>query len=192
VISWQEQLFTSTPQRSKQMSEEQGLEFDLEPRRVKVRIGQSWYWLQEASGDAGTKFKSAAIAAARMDDGKVVGVQGVADVEPKLVAACLYEMRGKDDPAYKVTRHNGDPVHVTEEFVRSIPGRIQSVLFDKVMEMSPWLKDKDTPESIKKAEELLARRKAALLNGSADPKNSPSDGEDGSSCAGNSASTSMR
>lgn len=155
------------------------LEFDLEPKRVKVRVGKAWYWLQEASGDAGTKFRSWATSRAKMDDGKIVGVVDLSDIEPKLVAMCLYEM--KPDGSYRYVTKNNDPVHEKEEVVRSWPDRIQTALYDKVMELSPRLRDKDTPESIRKAEELLAKRKRMLENDGV--KNLQSSTTDGSSTA---------
>lgn len=70
---------------------------DLEPKFVDVWLtskkpDKPSHRLREATEDVACKFRNAAMRAARMTDGKVVGVDGMADCEPILVAGCLFKL----------------------------------------------------------------------------------------------------
>lgn len=105
---------------------------------VEYTIGGNDYVLVEASGAAAKAYKDACTSAARMVDGKVVGVKGLGLAEPTLVSQCLYEVRG--DKRYKVTI----------ETVLAWPSRIQERLFDDAQRISK-LNKKKTKEQIDEA-----------------------------------------
>ena len=115
---------------------------DLAPREVQVKIRGEDYVLREADAFAAIRFRNAAVAGMRMKDGKVVGVEGIANLESLLLSMCLF----------KVEQKNGERVlaKVTEGFVLKLPSRISKQLFEqakKISELDEGAKDPD-PELI--------------------------------------------
>lgn len=68
---------------------------DLPPTETVVKYRGEEFVLTEASADAATKYKNASMKAAKMDDAKVVGVDGLADADPLLVSLCLFKLDHK-------------------------------------------------------------------------------------------------
>lgn len=68
------------------------LSFVTTPAEEEVEIDGKIYLIREASAEAGKKWRNAQTSAARMADGKVVGLSGIADADPLLVSHCLYEV----------------------------------------------------------------------------------------------------
>lgn len=101
---------------------------DLKIREVPVALGEANYVLREASEDAAVTYRNASMSKAKVADGKVIGVAGIADVEPLLVGLCLFAS-GSDTP-------------VGEEFVRRLPSRVVKPLYQWVIAESGLL-DKD-------------------------------------------------
>jgi hypothetical protein len=148
--------------REHTMSEEWILD-DLEPQQVKVKIKDKHYHLREASADAAVKFRNATLKAAKMSDGKVVGMENLADAEPLLVSLCLYKA-GKDEELVLAPDGNPDSRQlVPQQTIRGWPDRTQKVLFDKIKEMSPTLEGKETLESLDKKIELFTKARQELL-----------------------------
>lgn len=84
------------------------------------------YVLREAGEDAAVRFQNAATKAAKMSDGKVIGVDGAANAEPLLVGLCLWR---KDDQG----RYT---IQVGEAQVRGWPHRVVKPLYAKAKEIS--------------------------------------------------------
>lgn len=140
---------------------------DLEPVRLAFNIGKRKFILCEADGDAGAKYRSAAVSAAKMNDGKVIRVDGMGDIEPMLVSRCLFYA---DENGHLRVDDNDNPIKkylVEEAVIRSWPDRVQKALFNKVKEIS-GLDDTDTLEKVdkqianlqKKREKLLAKKES--------------------------------
>lgn len=136
---------------------------DLAPVEVRVSIRHEPYVLTEASGDAAVKYRNAAMGGAKMLDGKVVGVSGVADVEPLLVALCLTKIVPLKDGG-----EDRRPVSVNT--VRSWPVRVQKALFNKVKEISEGLEEKETEDTLRKRlADTQAKLDELLAAGEGDP-----------------------
>jgi len=120
---------------------------DLEPQKTRVPIGKKVYWLFEASGDAATKYRNASLKGARIEEGRTLStMEGIADAEVILVANCLYQATETGDPP--VTQNgNPDPSkRVGELQIRAWPGRVQKALYEAVHKLSPWLRERETPD----------------------------------------------
>ncbi len=125
---------------------------DLAPVSVPVTIGKKKCLLREASGDAACQYRNLLTAAARMNDGKVVGMHGVADAEPLLVSLCLFEL-------YDLKGEQKERRFLLSE-IRGWRSSVQRALFDKIKEISPGLDEKDTPETVRKRLETMERSMA--------------------------------
>ena len=128
---------------------------DLAPISVPVEIAGKQYLLKEASEDAACRFRNARFEGAKLsDDGRMMSVGNMADVEPLLVSLCLFELYGV----------NGDtkerPVLLSQ--VRAWPPRVVKPLFEKVKEMSDGLEEKPTKESLTKQIEKLQALQGTL------------------------------
>lgn len=135
----------------------------LEPKCMPVTLAGKKYMLREPSGDAAVRYRNLAAKAAKMVDGKVVGVDGIADAEPYLVSCCLFE----------VTDRGETPVSL--HTIRSWVGSVQKRLFAEVKELAPWLVDKeDTVAELDKRIAELQKKRQELLEGTSLPKGSPS------------------
>lgn len=120
---------------------------DLEPIEIPFTYKGIEYVMVEASADAGVKYRNCAMRAAKMTDGKVVGLDGAANVEPLLVSLCAFRVDGeKRSP-------------LTEEYVRkNFSNKLLKRLFDKVREISGELEEKETVTSLQKKIEALQVR----------------------------------
>lgn len=101
------------------------------PAQVEATIGGKTYLVKEASVAAATKYRNKTFSAARMNDGKMVGIEGLADAEPMLISHCLFE----------TYQNNGElkdrPVLLST--ILAWPNQTQEALFDKIKELSPRL-----------------------------------------------------
>lgn len=92
---------------------------------VSVEIGKDKFILREANGDVAVKFRNARLACyVYTDQGILKGIEGMANLEPMLVAGCLF----------KVTPSGERPV--TEDEVRALPARVQKKLFARAKAIS--------------------------------------------------------
>lgn len=111
--------------------------FDFTTSRLErpVTIDGKSYILREASEEEARKFRSAAAKTARLNDGELVGVEGVGDMQSYLVSLCLFS----ED---KVT-----PVPIA--VIRQWPTRIVRPMFDWIKEVSQ-LEEKPSREKMQK------------------------------------------
>jgi hypothetical protein len=138
---------------------------DLEPIQVPVRVGQKRYVLREASEAAAATYRNAGLRSARMNDGKVVGIEGAADVQALLVSLCLFHfVAGKDGQQL--------PIPVSLEAVRSWPARVVLKLFERAKQISD-LDETETREVLEKRLAETQEKLAALghVNGEGAAKN---------------------
>lgn len=164
---------------------------DLEPKSVRVTLAGEPYLLREASEDAACRFHNAAMRAAKMSDGKVTGVDGVADSEPILVAGCLF----------KLVKVKGRDVEqpVSLQFVRDLPARVVKPLFERAKRISGLDEEPESvlrkriAEDTKKLDELIRSKGESVPKGppaltpassdsppdSGGPSESSSDGPEG-------------
>jgi hypothetical protein len=149
---------------------------DLEPTKIPVNIGNVRYWLVEADEGAAVQYRDAGIAAARFDDGNLVGVRGIADVQSLLVSLCLFRAidvtpenpRGRV-PLDKVGNFDKAAL-VPRQMVRQWKPVVVKSLFDTAKKISR-LEESESVESIDKQIAGLQKRREKLLAASA--KNSP-------------------
>lgn len=126
------------------------------PKEVPVTIGSKKYVLCEATVEASKEFRNAGFAAARMVDGKIVGLNGLANAEPVLVSRCLYELYDSDGETKR------RPVAMAE--INRWPDRISSKLFDAIKMMSPALVE-ESAEALQKRRDAIDEKLKALHNG---------------------------
>src|SRR5215475_1087381 len=117
------------------------LEFDPTLIEVPVKIGTTHYVLREADENAARVFRNAAVRGAKMNDGKVVGIDGVGDIQSLLLSLCLFEKLPTGEPKN---------IPVLLQVVRSWPSRIVKPLFDKAKEISQLDEKPATVDSVKK------------------------------------------
>ncbi len=99
---------------------------DITPRETKpfkLSNGKT-YILREATEDAATEYHNGLLRSTKLADGKVCGIEGMADVQPKLVAKCLFEI----DPQGP----GSAPGAVTVGFVRTLTSRVVKPMFEWV------------------------------------------------------------
>jgi hypothetical protein len=139
---------------------------DPDPKFVPVTVKGEKYRLYEASADAAIRFRNSAAKSARLKDGKVVGVDGVADSELVLVANCLFH-----------TNDNGDlGAPASEHKIRGWRVAVLKGMFERVKEMSDGLVDPSTPESLREQIAELQRQLAEAEAGGSPGKAAPSAG----------------
>lgn len=125
---------------------------DLPPVTIPVNYRGKKYILHQADEGMACTFRNAQARAARMTDGKVTGVDGIADVEPLLVSLCLKEVY-KDD---------GSTRAVPVSTIKSWDPKVVSDLFDWAKKIS-HLDGKDTVESIDAQIEKLQKQREKLI-----------------------------
>lgn len=116
---------------------------DITPIEEVVYIGGEEYILREISGDAAVRYDNARIACTVYEDGKMVRMVGLADLEPMLVSLCLFMRDGK--------------THVSETTIRSWPSRVQSALYARAREVSGM---NESVASLERQLEVLQRQLA--------------------------------
>lgn len=123
---------------------------DLAPIELPVKIMGRNFLLREASADAAVRYRNCLLRSTRMVDGKVSGIEGMADAEPLLVSCCLLEL---------IIHSNGETLKraVTEGDVRRLPNRITAKLFEAAKRISR-LDEDEKPEVIKKQIKALQER----------------------------------
>lgn len=142
---------------------------NLEPKRRNVLLGKPpvKYILIEAMAGAGASYKSFLSTTARMDDGKVIGVSNVGDIEPFLVSLCLCRTNTDGSLMTRVINRDSVPVTVDIGFVKKLPQKAVTEMFEWIKRNSSGLGDTDTIESLesrikadkKRLEELRGKLK---------------------------------
>lgn len=130
------------------------LSYDLEPKEIPVTLsskrGKKSYVLREPSTHAATRYRNATLSAAKMEDGKINGMDGLADAEPLLVSLCLFVPMENRPPEQWAT--------VPIQEVMAFPNRVQADLFAKIKELDPSITGDETVESMEKQVEDLMKR----------------------------------
>lgn len=133
-------------------------EADLTPKEIR---GIKWkgkeYLLKRADEGANIIFTNARIAAARMDDGKLVALKGGGEVSALLVSLCLFEIgqRPKEAGGGELLKP------VAEKTVRSWPPHIVNRLFEKAKKISHI--DQPDKRTLEKQIEDLDKQRAKLV-----------------------------
>lgn len=126
---------------------------DLEPQQREFEYKGKTYILTEASADAAAKYRNASLRAAKMNDGKITGMDGLADAEPILVARCVFEAGENKELRLDGQGNANVQFLVPLPKVLGWPDKLVSRLYNEVKAMTPSLNNKD--------------------KGTADPKASP-------------------
>ena len=119
------------------------LNFDLAPIEIPVTILKKKFILREASGDAACKYRNLQLRSTKMtgsSDNKglqITSIDGIADAEPLLVSMCLFAV--SDEGVVS-------PKSVSEQFVRTLPSKYVTKLFEKVQEISGLKEELETEE----------------------------------------------
>lgn len=95
---------------------------DLTIQERTVKIGKESYILREASGSAVAKWRNAQLTGMTIVDNRPQRLGPIGDLQPLLVAECLFLSDGK--------------TRVSREVVDNLPERILSPLYDWIMEVS--------------------------------------------------------
>lgn len=114
---------------------------DLTFKEKPVKIGDKDYVLRELNGDGLIKYESARMSRCTLGaDGKPVSVSAnIAEIYPLLVSLCLFS----------VNPENGQKTPVSIDFVKKLPGRIQTALFTHAKDISGI--DQEVSEETKKS-----------------------------------------
>lgn len=139
------------------------MDFDLAPIRIPVTVRGKRYILSDATAGAVVQYRNALMKSTRMIDGKVSGVEGMADAEPLLVSLCLSNL-SKDDPLAPATDPGGNPVPVGIAVVKSFPSSAMKILFDRIKEIS-GLNDDESEETLAKRIEVDQKKLASMRAG---------------------------
>lgn len=110
----------------------------IEIQEIKV-IGpdKKEYILREANGAAAKEHRNAIMDATKFGpDGKVIGLSGLASVEAKFVAACLWDDKGR---------------HLPVSVIEAWPARVQKQLYEKAKELSHITETSPVRDSLKAA-----------------------------------------
>lgn len=132
---------------------------DCELKTIPVRFRGRDFTLREATADAGAQFRNSLLKSTKMTDGKVTGLDGLADAEVLLVSLCLLE--------------GSDMRVVPKGEIKTWPSRIVKKLYDKAREISD-LDEAETVEEVDRRIEALTKQREKLLAGGTEAKNDPS------------------
>ena len=156
---------------------------DITPTEIPYRIGKHRYVLREASGEVAGKYRSACLKGVEnvtAEDGTTTfrRLQAVEEVEPQLVAWCLYTTQADGSLRRDADGYPLDADRVSLEWVKRLPAHIQTALFNKAIEISHLDETEDLDGLRKQIERLtkLLHRLEAQGNGKgreAYLKNSP-------------------
>lgn len=145
-----------------------GDELDLKPKRATARIGGRTHVIKEAVGGIAKQYKNACMRGTKMDDGKIVGMEGLADAEYLLVSLCTCEV---------LTLGDGTQVErpVPQKIVESWPSHISSKIYGWIKEAS-HLHEAQTEEQLTREIHKLEERLAKLKKHGPFPSEPPSTG----------------
>ena len=116
------------------------MEFSTTRKEEHVKVDGVQYLLREADEEAARKYRNACTKGVTLDDGKIVKVDGIADVQSYLVSLCLFEVLTDG------TTKNVPTILIT---IRTWPARIVKWMFDWTVETSD-LSEKPTADSLRK------------------------------------------
>jgi hypothetical protein len=114
---------------------------DITPIEVEVFVGKEKYILRETSGAARVIYDNARLACYEYQEGKLVKVHDMANIEVLLVSLCLFMSDGVT-PVPEVT-------------IKVWPGRVYKALYEKAREISGM---SETPENLEEQIKLLQKQ----------------------------------
>jgi hypothetical protein len=114
---------------------------DISPIEVEVFVGKEKYILRETSGAARVIYDNARLACYEYQEGKLVKVHDIANIEVLLVSLCLFMSDG-------VTP-------VSEVTIKMWPGRVYKALYERAREISGM---SETPENLEEQIKLLQKQ----------------------------------
>lgn len=160
---------------------------NLAPAEVPVKnlFGHN-YVLVEATEDAAIRFRNRAAQSAKVADGKVVGVEAVADLQVLLLSMCLVELNADGS---RKTRPDGTSWCVPQDVIRRWPSRVVRPLFEKAKEISA-LGELESPEAVRKQIDRLQDLLAEMEEGPSKNGSGRANGTSTSASPQDSASTS--
>ena len=139
----------------------------LKPVEVSVTLeGVKWI-LREATADVAVQYRNASFRSFRMEDGKLVRMDGLADIEPLVVSLCLCRCDG--DGKVRLDG-KGNVVTVLESDIRGWKVEVMKTLFDRIKAISPGLEEKLPQETMEKTFRELAIKLAKCSASSSDKK----------------------
>jgi hypothetical protein len=140
---------------------------DLKPKCIPVTIGSMKCIMREASAEATISYKNGMMACTRLGpDGRPATINGLADLDPKLLSACLIQ---------QLEGNKEKPVDIA--VIRKWPDRVVQHLIKTLKKISPTLEEEnETPESIQKEINRLSKRKKELEDKGDSAKNEQSAG----------------
>lgn len=152
-------------------------DFDLTPVEIPITLSGEKYFLTEAPESVAIAYRNANIRGAKLTDGKVTGIDGIAEADAILVAGCVAQCdrstgRLRRDP-------NGDPITVEVRAVKRWPARVVKRLAEKIKDISDLREQPQTEADLEKVIKESQDKLAALRAGRPveEPgKNSPSAG----------------
>lgn len=150
---------------------------DLEPIRLRTKIGKTLYIITEATAGAAAKWRSEVLKAIKPNaEGKPTAYAGMAEVEPHLVSLCTYFANENGELRLKA---NGEPdpkYLVSVDVIKTWKSKTLKSVFKTITEMSD-LDDasQETPEALEKQICELQKKLNKKLAGDEGPaKNEPS------------------
>lgn len=118
---------------------------DLKPNEKRAFFDGELFIVREASEGAAVTYQNMVARSFKTHEGKVVGVENPADVEPRLVADCTYKT---DKETGKILyASSGMPVTVEITRVQKWPHSQVKKMFDWIIEVSDLLKKKSKDAS---------------------------------------------
>lgn len=133
---------------------------DLAPKEIPASIGGKKYILRQASEGAAVAYRNAALKAAKMVDGKIVGMDGVANAEPLLVSMCIHPLDHNTGKPRLLP--SGDPAPTPLATVMSWLPHVVTKLFATIKEISPGLEEKEDQKTLEKRFEDTCEKLAAI------------------------------
>jgi len=119
---------------------------DITPIEVEVFVGKEKYVLRETSGAARAIYDNARLACYEYQEGKLVKVHDIADVEILLVSLCLFKVEDGVTPVSTMT-------------LKKWPSRIYKALYDRAREISGMV---ETAENLEEQIKLLQKQLSEL------------------------------
>lgn len=110
------------------------LEFSADYFEQIVKIGEEYFLLKEASGEAANKWTDMTSKKTIIKDGQVVAVKNPSETGPYLISLCMTvcDKEGVETLSEKTKR----PIRVTHTQIEAWPNRVQKALFKKIVEVS--------------------------------------------------------
>ena len=130
----------------------------LELAKVPVTLVGEEYLLYEATEGQVVSWRNHHLKSTRMADGKVIGMDGMADSEPLLVSLCLR----------KVTKNGEVPVSIVT--IKNWPVAVVSCLFERAKQISGLNEEENEDMLVKRINELTKKLEEVRGKNS---KNSP-------------------